>query len=144
MKIVELYSDGSCISNPGPGGWACILKCTMENGEYEKEFYGSEDNTTNNRMELTGVIVGLQQLKYKCKVIITTDSQYVVNAFNKGWIYNWEKQKFAGRPNSDLWEKLLALVKQHEVEFVWIRGHAGHAYNERCDKLANYSARKLI
>lgn len=138
LKQVELYTDGSCLQNPGPGGWAAILKY----GEHERMISGGESFTTNNRMELTGVIEGLKLLKYECKVVVTTDSQYVVNAFNKGWVYNWEKQKFKDRLNSDLWKMLLTLVRKHEVEFKWIKGHAGHKYNEECDKEAVRQSRK--
>ena len=138
LKAVELYTDGSCLQNPGPGGWAAILKY----GEHERMISGGESFTTNNRMELTGVIEGLKLLKYECKVVVTTDSQYVVNAFNKGWVYNWEKQKFKDRLNSDLWKMLLTLVRKHEVEFKWIKGHAGHKYNEECDKEAVRQSRK--
>lgn len=138
LKEVELYTDGSCLQNPGPGGWAAILRY----GEHERTISGGDEFTTNNRMELTGVIEGLKLLKYECKVIVTTDSQYVVNAFNKGWVYNWEKQKFKDRLNADLWKELLVLVRRHEVEFRWIKGHAGHKFNEACDKEAVRQSRK--
>lgn len=136
LKLVTIYSDGSCLSNPGPGGWACILE---HNGNF-KEIFGASINTTNNRMELTGVIEGLKCLKYRCKVIIVTDSQYVVNAFNKGWIQSWKRNNFRDRPNSDLWKILLTLVDKHDVTFQWIKGHAGHEYNEKCDKMARKAA----
>lgn len=129
MKDVQIYTDGSCLKNPGPGGWAAILKYMNT----EKMISGGSPDTTNNRMELTGVIVALSQLKYPCNVTITTDSQYVVNAFNKRWIYNWEKQKFKDRLNSDLWIELLRLTRLHNVKFIWVKGHAGHHYNELCD-----------
>lgn len=138
MHNVELYTDGSCLGNPGPGGWAAILKL----GEHEKCISGGERETTNNRMELLAVINGLSELKFKCNVSITTDSQYVINAFIKGWIYNWEKERFKDRKNADLWVQLLGLFRQHEVQFKWIKGHAGHHYNERCDKAAQAQAYK--
>lgn len=143
IRDVILYSDGSCLKNPGSGGWACILVCKTDTGEYEKEFYGAEEHTTNNRMEIIGVLVGLSKLKYRCNVTVVTDSQYVVNSFNKGWIYSWEKQGFRDRLNSDLWIELLKLVRLHNVTFQWIKGHAGHPQNERCDKLARNAAIKI-
>lgn len=129
MKEVQVYTDGSCLKNPGPGGWAAILKYMNT----EKMISGGSPDTTNNRMELTGVIAALSQLKYPCKVTVTTDSQYVVNAFNKKWVYNWEKQRFKDRLNSDLWVELLRLTRLHDVTFIWVKGHAGHHYNELCD-----------
>ena len=133
MKNVTIYSDGSCLGNPGPGGWACILKF----GEHEKMLSGGLAKTTNNHMELSGVIAGLQALKYPCNVEVITDSKYVTDAFNKGWVYNWEaKGNFWGRPNSDLWQIIMPLVRTHNVTFTWIKGHAGHHYNELCDKEA--------
>lgn len=139
MQEVVLYSDGSCLKNPGPGGWASILVCRG----VEKELCGGEADTTNNRMELTAVIEGLSILKFPCRVYVVTDSQYVVNAFKNGWIYNWKEQGFSGRPNADLWIKLFDLVVEHQVTFTWIKGHAGHEYNERCDKLAKREASKF-
>lgn len=133
MKEVQIYSDGSCLGNPGPGGWACILKF----GEHEKMISGGKPKTTNNHMELSGVIAGLSALKYPCDVEVITDSKYVTDAFNKGWVYNWEaKGNFHGRPNSELWQELMPLVRRHKVKFIWIKGHAGHHYNELCDKEA--------
>lgn len=136
MREVIIYSDGSCLSNPGPGGWASILCCDGA----EKVVSGGERNTTNNRMELSAVIAGLQALKYKCKVVVVTDSKYVVNAFNEHWIDNWERNGFKGRPNSDLWVILRRLERLHDVTFKWIKGHAGHHYNELCDKEARRQA----
>lgn len=137
MRYVEIFTDGACSGNPGPGGWGAILRCDG----VEKEISGGEPQTTNNRMELSGVINALSALKYPCKVKLTTDSQYVVNGITKGWAKSWKKRgwkKGNGDPalNSDLWEKLLALLDIHDVEMCWIRGHAGHDENERCDKLA--------
>ncbi len=137
MKKVNIYSDGACSGNPGPGGYAVILEY---NGT-ELELSGGEENTTNNRMELMGVITGLESLKEPCEVTIVSDSKYVVDAFNKKWIDSWEKKdwkKSDGKPvlNKDLWQRLLISVNKHKVKFVHILGHNGHEYNERCDKLA--------
>ena len=137
MKYVEIFTDGACSGNPGPGGYGAILRCEGR----EKELSGGEAHTTNNRMELMGVITALSALKYSCKVRLTTDSKYVVDGITKGWAAGWKKRgwkKSDGKPalNPDLWEKLLNLLEQHEVEFCWIKGHAGHEENERCDRLA--------
>lgn len=139
MKEVEIYTDGSCLNNPGPGGWASILKF----GNIEKMISGGEANTTNNKMELLAVINALKLLKYSCKVTVITDSQYVVNAFNNGWIYNWERQEFLNRKNSDLWKELLQLSRIHSITFRWIKGHAGHHYNELCDSEAQRQASNM-
>lgn len=138
MKTVEIYSDGSCLRNPGVGAWASIL---VYNG-HEKVLSGYEEYTTNNRMELLGVISAIKALKEPCHVILTTDSKYVVDAFAKGWINNWVKQGILTRKNGELWAELLDVSKDHVVEYVWVRGHAGHPYNERCDKIANTLAKK--
>ena len=137
MKFVEIYSDGACSGNPGPGGWGAILRCDGR----AKELSGGKPHTTNNRMELTGVIEALSALKFPCKVKVTTDSKYVVDGIEKGWAQGWKKRgwkKSDGKPalNPDLWEKLLELLAVHDVEFCWIKGHAGHPENERCDRLA--------
>ena len=137
MKFVEIYSDGACSGNPGPGGWGAILRCDGR----EKELSGGEPYTTNNRMELTGVIEALSALKFPCEVKVTTDSKYVFDGIEKGWAQGWKKRgwkKSDGKPalNPDLWEKLLELLAVHDVEFCWIKGHAGHPENERCDRLA--------
>lgn len=135
-KTVHLYTDGACSGNPGPGGWGAILRF----GQLEKELSGGEADTTNNRMELTAAIRGLAALKEPCRVILTSDSKYLVDAVTKGWLYNWQKKgwKRTGGPvlNVDLWEQLLPLLRLHDVEFVWVKGHAGHPENERCDRLA--------
>ena len=136
-KCEEIFSDGACSGNPGPGGWGAILRCDGK----EKELSGGEPHTTNNRMELLGVISALEALKYPCKVKITTDSKYVVDGISKGWAVGWRKRgwkKSDGKPalNPDLWGRLLELLEQHEAEFCWIKGHAGHTENERCDRLA--------
>ena len=137
MKFVEIYTDGACSGNPGAGGWGAILRCEGR----EKELSGGEAHTTNNRMELLGVINALEALKYPCRVRVTTDSKYVVDGVTKGWAESWRRRgwkKSDGKPalNTDLWERLLGLLAVHEVEFAWIKGHAGHAENERCDALA--------
>ena len=134
---VTIYTDGACSGNPGPGGWGAILSARG----VKKELSGGERETTNNRMELTGVIRGLEALKYPCEVTLTTDSRYVVDSVTKGWVYGWKKRgwiKSDKKPalNVDLWEKLLPLLEKHKVEFVWVKGHAGHPENERCDRLA--------
>ncbi len=137
LSFVEMYTDGACSGNPGPGGWGVVLRC---NG-MEKELSGGEAETTNNRMELLAVINGLEALKRKCRVRICTDSSYVVNGITKGWAEGWKAngwRKADKKPalNPDLWDRLLTLLSQHEYEFVWVKGHAGHPENERCDKLA--------
>lgn len=140
MKNVELFTDGACSGNPGPGGWGAILRY----GNKEKELCGGEKDTTNNRMELTAVIAGLSALKEPCNVKITTDSKYVCDGITKGWAKSWQKngwRKADKKPalNTDLWQKLLDLLDVHNVEFFWVKGHAGHSENERCDALAvNY------
>lgn len=123
MKTVKLYADGSCSPNPGPGGYGVILKY----GDYQKEYHASFSNTTNNRMEIMGVIHGLRQLKEPCNVTVITDSQYVVKTMTLGWKRN---------TNIDLWEQLDKAAEKHNVKYEWIRGHAGYPENERCDELA--------
>lgn len=137
MKEIKIYTDGACSGNPGPGGWGAVL----EYGEYKKELSGGDANTTNNKMELTAVIKALSALKEPCKVTLTTDSKYVCDSVTKGWVYSWQKnnwRKADKKPalNVELWEQLLELLDTHEVEFVWVKGHAGHPQNERCDQLA--------
>ena len=139
---VSLYTDGACSGNPGPGGYGAILVYIDSKGvKHEKEFSAGYKDVTNNQMELLAVIVGLEALKIPANVTITSDSKYVVDAFNNNWIDNWIKKgwKTAGKTpvkNVELWERLLKAKEPHDVEFVWIKGHAGHEYNERCDKLA--------
>lgn len=134
---VEIFTDGACSGNPGPGGYGAILRA----GENTKEISGGEALTTNNRMELMGVISALSALKFPCDVILTTDSKYVVDSVTKGWAKGWRAKgwiKSDKKPalNSDLWERLLDLLEIHNVKFVWVKGHAGHPENERCDALA--------
>ncbi len=141
---VKIYTDGACSGNPGPGGWGAVLIY----GDHEKQISGGESNTTNNRMELTAVIEALSLLNRPCKVTLTTDSKYVVDSVTKRWVYGWQKRgwkKSDGKPaiNVDLWRKLLPLLDVHEVEFLWIKGHAGHKYNEICDKLAVAQSQKF-
>jgi len=143
-KIVKLFCDGACSGNPGPGGWGAILRFD----EFEKELSGGETHTTNNRMELQGCISALQSLKEPCRVMITTDSQYLANAFEKGWLAKWQKNgwKTSGKEpvkNRELWELLLELSKRHALSWKWIKGHAGHQENERCDKLAVAAREKV-
>ena len=143
MDVVEIYTDGACSGNPGPGGWAAILMCRG----VEKEVSGYEADTTNNRMELTAVIEALSALKKPCEVSLYTDSSYVLNAFANGWIYNWVKNgwKTASKSevlNSELWQRLLALTKTHKVAWVKVKGHADNEYNNRCDKLARDEIKK--
>ena len=136
-KTVHLYTDGACSGNPGPGGWGAVLIY----GEARKELSGGERDTTNNRMELTAAIRGLQALREPCRVILTSDSRYLVDAVTKGWLSSWQRRgwKKAGNDpvlNVDLWQLLLPLLEQHQVEFVWVKGHAGHPENECCDRMA--------
>ena len=143
LKRVELFTDGACSGNPGPGGWGCVLRF----GDVTKELSGGEPATTNNRMELTALIEGLSALKYPCRVTVTSDSKYVIDAVTKGWAEKWRKNGWMRNKtdkalNPDLWEKLLEILKRHEVEFVWVKGHAGHPENERCDELAVMEAKK--
>ncbi len=136
MKTVTLYTDGACSGNPGPGGWGAIL----EYNGYEKEISGGEANTTNNRMELTAVIRGLQALKEPCIVELYSDSKYVIDALEKGWACSWKKKnwiKSDKKPalNPDLWDVLLALTQKHEVHYHWVKGHATNPRNNRCDEV---------
>ena len=137
MKHVDIYTDGACSGNPGKGGWGAVLKY----GTAVRELSGGEAETTNNRMELTAVIKALEALKEPCDVTLTSDSKYVIDAIQKRWVYSWKNngwRKADKKPalNIDLWEQLLALLDKHTVTFVWVKGHAGHPENERCDQLA--------
>lgn len=137
MKTVTIYTDGACSGNPGPGGWAAILKYK----DIERELSGGEAMTTNNRMELTGVISALQALKEPCIVELWSDSKYVVDALSKGWAMGWRKRGWIRsdkKPaqNVDLWQALLELTQQHEMHYHWVKGHAENPYNNRCDALA--------
>ena len=139
---VTLYTDGACSGNPGKGGYGAILVYIDSNGiKHEKEFSEGYAHTTNNQMELLAVIIGLEALKKPCQVKIISDSKYVVDSIDKGWLKNWvakgwRKSDNKPVPNSELWKRLLKAMESHEIELEWIKGHAGHEYNERCDKLA--------
>lgn len=137
MQEVIIYTDGACSGNPGPGGWGSILMYQ----DKKKEISGGCNNTTNNIMELTAVVEALKLLKYKCKVKIYSDSAYVVNAFNQKWIYGWLKKGWVNASkepvkNKEIWQELYHLTKEHEVEFVKVKGHSDNEYNNRCDELA--------
>ncbi len=136
MKHVDIYTDGACSGNPGPGGWGAILRY----GDVEKEISGGEDMTTNNRMELLGAISALSMLKEPCHVTLYSDSRYLVDSVTKGWLFSWEKLGFAKKgkavPNTDLWKQILTAIRTHQVDFVWVKGHADNPYNNRCDELA--------
>ena len=136
MKEVTIYTDGACSGNPGPGGWGVILR----DGDIIKELSGGERATTNNKMELTGVISALSALKEPCKVSLYTDSQYIVNAINQNWLSSWKKngwkRKGGELKNPELWKKLDELLNIHDVTFNWVKGHAENEYNNRCDALA--------
>lgn len=141
LKSVTIYTDGACVGNPGPGGYAAVL---LYQGK-RKEISGGFNNTTNNRMELMAAIKGLEALKEKCQVTLYSDSQYLVDAIKKGWVIRWrakgwKRSKKEKAQNVDLWRRLLQLCDQHEVEFKWTRGHVGTTENERCDYLANLAA----
>lgn len=144
MKNVEIFTDGACSGNPGPGGWGAILRYNT----VEKEISGGEPNTTNNRMEITAVIKALALLKEPCQVTLYSDSQYVCNALEKGWAKkwkanNWMRNKKEPALNPDLWEQLLQVYDRHTVKIVWVKGHAGHPENERCDRLAVAQVKKF-
>ena len=137
MKQVTVYTDGACSGNPGPGGWCAIL---IYNGT-EKTLSGGKNPTTNNEMELTAVVQALGALREKCKVELYSDSLYVVNAVNKGWIYNWRRNGWKNSkkeilPNLELWQEFDRLINSHDVTFIWVKGHADNEYNERCDRTA--------
>lgn len=141
-KRVEIYTDGGCRPNPGKGGWAAILRY----GDREREISGGEANTTNNRMELTAAVRALEALKRPCRVVIHTDSEYLQKGITT-WLHNWKrngwKRKEGSLKNKDLWQRLDRMAQQHEIEWRWLRGHAGHALNERCDELATEEIARL-
>ena len=138
MKKITLFSDGSALGNPGPGGYGVILRF----GDKEKEIVGAEAHTTNNRMELLGVIEGLAALKEPCEVDVISDSSYVVKGINE-WLPNWIKRDFKKVKNPDLWKRYIEVSKGHKVNAIWVRGHDGHVENERCDILARDAAQKM-
>ena len=136
-KMVEIYTDGACSGNPGPGGWAAVLMY----GDKKKEISGGESQTTNQRMEMKAAVEALKALKYPCEVSLYSDSAYLVNAFNQGWLDRWQRNGWKTsqkKPveNKDLWEELLTLTEKHRVKFVKVKGHADNVYNNRCDELA--------
>ena len=143
---VDIFTDGSARGNPGPGGYGAVMRFVDGAGKvHEKELSQGYEHTTNNRMELMAVIAGLEALKRPCDVTLYSDSQYVVNAFNQHWVDGWLKRGWKNSQkqpvkNDDLWKRLLAAKKPHRVEFVWVKGHAGHPENERCDELATAAA----
>ncbi|MBQ9984879.1 MAG: ribonuclease HI [Oscillospiraceae bacterium] len=144
MKEVTIYTDGACSGNPGPGGWGAIL----EYKGVEKEMSGGEEMTTNNRMELTGVITALNALREVCRVRLYTDSKYIVDGINQGWAEKWKangwmRNKKEKALNPDLWDELLSLIAKHEVEFIWVKGHATNPKNNRCDELAVAESKKF-
>ena len=144
MKQVEIFTDGACSGNPGPGGYGVILRY----GAAEKELSGGEAVTTNNRMELMAAITGLRALREPCQVTLYSDSQYVINGITKGWAAKWRangwmRNRTEKAVNPELWDELLTLCARHEVTMVWVRGHAGHPENERCDRLAVEYYKKL-
>jgi ribonuclease HI len=141
MDQVDMYTDGACKGNPGPGGWGALLRLAGDGGAREKELHGGEPGTTNNRMELTAVIRALEALKRPCKVVVHTDSVYVQKGITE-WIHGWKKRgwKTASKEpvkNIDLWQELDRLVQTHSIDWRWVKGHAGHEGNERADALAN-------
>ena len=144
MKDVTIYTDGACSGNPGPGGWGAILMYE----DVKKEISGAKENTTNNIMEITAVLEALKLLKVECNVKVYSDSAYVVNAFNQGWIINWKKNNWrtSGKDpvkNKELWEELDGLVQKHKVEFIKVKGHSDNEYNNRCDYLATSAIKTL-
>ena len=138
MKSVKLFSDGSCLGNPGAGGWAYILQY----GDAVKKASGAEAMTTNNQMELTAAIMGLSALKQPCRVELFTDSEYVVKAINS-WLAKWVVTDFKGKKNADLWRIYLAAAAPHEIKASWVKGHAGHPQNEECDAMARAAAEAI-
>jgi ribonuclease HI len=141
---VKIYTDGSAKGNPGLGGFGIVME--RVGTDYVKEFSQAFRHTTNNRMELLGVIVSLEKLKKKASVLITSDSKYVIDSVVKGWVFNWEKTNFKDKKNPDLWKRFLEVYRKHDVEFEWVKGHNSHPQNERCDVLATsaYSNGVLI
>ncbi len=145
MIEVEIYSDGACSKNPGPGGWACILK----HKKHKLKISGNEAHTTNNRMELLAIINAFKALKKTCKVVVYTDSKYVVDSINNGWAKRWQQNNWMKNNkekalNPDLWQQILSFVNKFETTFIWVKGHNGHPENELCDKMAVAQYKKLI
>ena len=143
MKQIEIFTDGACSGNPGPGGWGAVLRYKG----VEKELSGGEAETTNNRMEMTALIRALEALKEPCEITLCSDSQYVINGLQKGWAKGWKargwkKSDKTPALNPDLWDRLLTLTAPHTIHYVWVKGHAGHPENERCDRLAVEQSKK--
>jgi ribonuclease HI len=149
-RMVTIYTDGSCLGNPGAGGWAAVLLYQHNNGKTSTlELSGSEKNTTNNRMELQAAIAALEALKTECIVRLYTDSQYLRKAFEEGWLKNWQRNGWKTKDkqpvkNQELWQNLVELEQQHEIHWAWVKGHAGHELNERCDQLARVAAKQAL
>lgn len=143
MKKVEIFTDGACKGNPGPGGWGAILRC----GNAEKKISGGEALTTNNRMELTALIKALEALKSPCEITVFSDSKYVVDAISKGWAEKWRQNKWKRGSqkaiNPDLWERVLGLISIHKIKMKWLKGHNGHPENEECDRMAVAESHKF-
>lgn len=136
---IHIYTDGAAKGNPGPGGYGVVME--LVGSPYKKEFYEGFRYTTNNRMELLAVIVGLEKLKNpNSTVLVTSDSKYVVDAVEKRWVFQWEKKGFTGKKNPDLWMRFLKIYRKHKVDFKWVKGHNSHPQNERCDELAVYAS----
>ena len=136
---IHIYTDGAAKGNPGPGGYGVVIE--LVGSSYKKEFYEGFRYTTNNRMELLAVIVGLEKLKNpNSTVLVTSDSKYVVDAVEKRWVFQWEKKGFTGKKNPDLWMRFLKIYRKHKVDFKWVKGHNSHPQNERCDELAVYAS----
>ncbi|MBQ0006709.1 MAG: ribonuclease HI [Alistipes sp.] len=139
--VIHLFTDGSSSGNPGPGGWGAILKC----GNLCKELSGGEVMTTNNRMELMAVIAGLEAIKWEnASVVVTSDSKYVVDAVTRGWLDTWLRTGFKGKKNPDLWMRFNDIYRRHRVSFHWVKGHAGHPENEKCDELAVTQTKRYL
>ncbi len=140
-STIYLYTDGACSGNPGPGGYGVVLRC----GDREKEMSEGFEQTTNNRMELLAVIVGLEAIKWeRADVQVVSDSKYVVDAVSKGWLWKWVKTDFAKKANPDLWRRFIDVYNRHNVTFNWIKGHAGHPENERCDAMAVAAYQRFV
>lgn len=140
---IHIYTDGAAKGNPGPGGYGVVME--LVGTPHKKEFYEGFRHTTNNRMELLAVIVGLEKLKnLNMKVLVVSDSKYVVDSVLKKWVFGWEKKGFAGKKNPDLWKRFLVIFRKHQVDFKWIKGHNNHPQNERCDELAVYASSQTI
>ena len=143
MHQIHIYTDGAAKGNPGPGGYCVLME--LVGTPHKKEFYEGFRHTTNNRMELLAVIVGLEKITQpKMSVLVVSDSKYVVDSIEKKWVLGWEKKGFAGRKNSDLWKRFLKIYRQHTVNFKWIKGHNNHPQNERCDQLAVFASEQNV